>query len=180
MNKKGISLVALVITIIVLIILTAAVVVTGTLKLENYVDDYGYEYTYRIVDAEIEVADAEVVGEKAAVLSKVADKEILANLLDTLYAVDNNVFAKEYMMQGYQIQIQKVDVLPLEQTLKELEELNEPALETLRKVANNLKLIADSTNKLIDAQDLNSLSNYQGKMDECFEAVNRWMSEYEL
>lgn len=158
----------------------AAVVVTGTLKLENYTDDYGYEYTYRIVDAEIKVADVETVGEKTAIYNKIADKNILDNIMNSLYEVDNNVYCKEYMYQGYEINVEVIDPSKIETALNDLKELNEPAFETLRKVANNLKLIINSTNKLIENDDLNSLANYQGKVEECFNAINNWMAEYEL
>ena len=59
----------------------AAVVVTGTLKLGEYTDDYGYEYSYRIVDATLKKADTESVGNKVALYNDVADKKILSTLL---------------------------------------------------------------------------------------------------
>lgn len=158
----------------------SAIVVTGTLKLENYTDDYGYEYAYRLTDVSIEEADTSAVGDKITAYNQIADKKVLSNIMDALYALDNNVFCKEYMQAGYNIKVEKVDTNNLKQTIEDLKNINNQDLDILRKVAENLVLIADSTNALIEKEDLNSLEKYEEKILECFDAINNWMAKYEL
>lgn len=158
----------------------AAVIVKGTLKLEDYVDDYGYEYSYRLIDVEIEEADVTTVGEKINLYNQVADKEILTGIMDSLYAVDNNVFYEEYIKNGYSIKIEKVDDTNLKQAVKNIEDLNIPELSSLHELGKELQVIIEETNKCIDEQNSNSLKSYQGRVDDCFNKLNMWMTEYEL
>lgn len=158
----------------------AAVVVTGTLKLEDYTDDYGYEYSYRIVDATLKNADTEAVGEKVALYNEVADKKILSNLLENLYVIDDDVFYEEYKLQGYNVKIQKVDLEVFENIIKAIEDIKSDDLNTLKKAAEDAKSIGEEVNKIIDTQKIEGLKDYQKDMNECFDKINSWMLEYEL
>ena len=158
----------------------AAVVVTGTLKLGEYTDDYGYEYSYRIVDATLKKADTESVGNKVALYNDVADKKILSTLLENLYILDDDVFCKEYKMQGLNIKIQKVDVSVFDSVIKSIDELGSEDLSILKKTAEDAKKIGNEINKIIDSQDIEKLKDYQERMNECFDNINSWILEYEL
>lgn len=158
----------------------AAVVVTGTLKLEDYIDDYGYQYSYRLVDAKIEPADTETVGEKIAIYNLIADKNILANIMDAMYAVDYDVFYEDYIRSGYNVKIEKVNVSGVEQAIKDLDELNNDGLKLLSDVAHDTKEIINSVNTSIDNQDYTAMKTHQTKLDNCFNNINQWMCEYEL
>lgn len=158
----------------------AAVVVTGTLKLENYIDDYGYEYSYRIVDATLKNADTESVGEKVALYNEVADKKILSNLIENLYVLDDDIFYEEYKLQGYNVKIQKVDLESFENIIKSIDAINSEDLILLREAAENAKKIGEKTNKIIDTQEIEGLKDYQADMNACFDKINSWMLEYEL
>ena len=98
----------------------AAIMVRGTLKLEEYTDAYGYSYNYRIVDATIEEADTSELGEKIVLYNKLAEKEIMTNLMETLYAVDNNVYYDEYISQGATYDRAIVDLTNLEKVINDL------------------------------------------------------------
>ena len=65
-----------------------AVRVTGTMQLGNTTDDYGYEYTYRIVDAVCEPIDLGTVSEDYALWVSIAEDGLVADLnrmLDGVY-----------------------------------------------------------------------------------------------
>ena len=100
----------------------AAVMVRGTLKLEPYTDAYGYSYNYRLVDVKIEKADTSELGEKIALYNKLAEKEILTNLMAMLYAVDDNVFYDEYTANGATYERQVVDTSKIDTILTNLED----------------------------------------------------------
>ena len=158
----------------------SAIVVTGTLKLEYYMDEYGYEYDYRLVDVSIKEADTSTVGDKITAYNQIGDKKVLTNIMESLYDLDNNVFCKDYIKGGYNITVEVVDTKNLKQAIEDIDTINNSDLELLKKVAENLVLIANSTNALIEKGDLNSLENYQEKIIECFDGINNWMAKYEL
>ncbi len=67
-----------------------AIRVTGTLKVEDYEDEYGYRYNYRIVDATYEIVDTSELGERYAVWQSLAADGVTSDInaaLDYLYFV---------------------------------------------------------------------------------------------
>ena len=54
--------------------------ITGTLRLEDITDDYGYEYNYRIVDATCEVVDLSNVSREYALYQSLAEDGVIADV----------------------------------------------------------------------------------------------------
>lgn len=54
--------------------------VTGTLKLEDVTDDYGYEYNYRIVDAKYETVNLSEVSHEYALYQALAEDGVIADV----------------------------------------------------------------------------------------------------
>ena len=158
----------------------AAIMVRGTLKLEEYTDAYGYSYNYRIVDATIEEADTSELGEKIVLYNKLAEKEIMTNLMETLYAVDNNVYYDEYISQGATYDRAIVDLTNLEKVIDDLKEFNKEDVSILVNVANSLKEIAEDTNYLIEQKNYTKIVEYKERTLQLFYDLNNWMGIYEL
>lgn len=158
----------------------AAIMVKGTLKIENFTDSYGYTYKYRIVDATIEEADTSDLGDKITLYNKLAEKEILKNLMDTLYSVDNNVYYDEYTADGATYDREIIDITNLEKVIKDLEEFNVEEVSVLVKVATNLKEIATDTNKLIEQKNYTKISEYKEGTLQLFYDINNWMNLHAL
>ena len=158
----------------------AAVMVKGTLKLEPYTDEYGYSYSYRIVDVSIEEADTSELGDKIALYNKLAQKEILTNIMQVLYAVDENVYYDEYTSNGTTYERKIVDITSLKTVLKNLEEFNSEDVSILKEVTNELKDIATKTNKLIEEEKYNEVLKYKSKTLALFYKINDWMELYQL
>ena len=59
-----------------------AIKVTGTLEVGSFTDEYGYEYNYRIKDAEYEVVDLTSVSEKYALWQSIASDGIVSAVDD--------------------------------------------------------------------------------------------------
>ena len=53
-------------------------------------------------------------------------------------------------------------------------------LDKLKKLAEDIKKIANIVNDLIDKEDFNSLKKYENDVIDCFDLLNEWMAEYEL
>lgn len=67
-----------------------AIEVTGRMKVEDYTDEYGYEYNYRIVDASYRIVDLSTVSEQYALWMSIASDGVvgeLTKMLDYLYFV---------------------------------------------------------------------------------------------
>lgn len=158
----------------------AAIMVRGTLKLEPYTDSYGYSYNYRIVDVTIEEVDTSELGEKITLYNKLAEKEILTNLIETLYAVDNNVYYDEYISQGAIYDRAIVDLTNLEKVINNLKEFNPQDVSILINTSTKLKEIAEDTNKLIEQKNYTKIIEYKERTLQLFYDLNNWMSVYEL
>lgn len=158
----------------------AAIMVRGTLKLESYTDAYGYSYNYRIIDATIEEADTSELGEKIVLYNKLAEKEILTRLMDTLYWVDENVYYDEYTANGDYYEREIVDLTNLESVITDLESFEPEEVSILKSVANKLKEIAIETNKLLEEENYDKILEYKERTLQLFYDVGDWMSLYEL
>jgi len=65
-----------------------AVRATGTMEVGNFTDDYGYQYGYRLVDAELEVVDLGEVSEEYALWQSIASDGVVGEInamFDYLY-----------------------------------------------------------------------------------------------
>ena len=158
----------------------AAVLVKGTLKLEPYTDEYGYSYNYRIVDVTIENADTSDLGEKITLYNKLAEKEILTKLMDTLYWVDENVFYDEYTANGAVYDRTIVDLTNLDAVINDLSEFNTEEVSILINTANKLKELTIEVNKLTENKEYEKIKEYKERTIELFYAIGDWMSLYEL
>lgn len=158
----------------------AAVMVRGTLKLEPYTDAYGYSYNYRLVDVKIEKADTSELGEKIALYNKIAEKEILTNLMAMLYAVDDNVFYDEYTANGATYERQVVDTSKIDTILTNLEDFKEQDISILKEVAEELKNIATDTNELIQKENYEKVLEYKERTLNLFYRIGEWMRLYQL
>lgn len=158
----------------------AAVMVRGTLKLEPYTDAYGYSYNYRLVDVKIEKADTSELGEKIALYNKLAEKEILTNLMAMLYAVDDNVFYDEYTANGATYERQVVDTSKIDTILTNLEDFKEQDISILKEVAEELKNIATDTNELIQKENYEKVLEYKERTLNLFYRIGEWMRLYQL
>ena len=158
----------------------AAVMVRGTLKLEPYTDAYGYSYNYRLVDVKIEKADTSELGEKIALYNKLAEKEILTNLMAMLYAVDDNVFYDEYTANGATYERQVVDISKIDTILTNLEDFKEQDISILKEVAEELKNIATDTNELIQKENYEKVLEYKERTLNLFYRIGEWMRLYQL
>lgn len=158
----------------------AAVMVKGTLKLEPYTDEYGYSYNYRIVDVEVEEADTSELGHKIALYNKLAEKEILTKVMETLYSLDDNVFYDEYIANGAEYERQIIDLTVIDGLIADLESFKEDEVKILINIAKNLKEIASETNKLIEEEKYNKIADYKDETEQLFYSLNDWMGEYEL
>jgi len=158
----------------------AAVIVSGTLKLEEYTDSYGYSYNYRLVDVTVTQADSSIAGDKVVLYNEIADKEILDNLLNTLAMVEGNVFHDEYIEYYGPYDMEIVDTTRIIRAIDGLKHLNRSEFDILLETANILLEVTTETNKLIENEDYSKLIDYKEKINECYNNINAWMSEYEL
>lgn len=158
----------------------AAVMVRGTLELEPYTDSYGYSYNYRLVDITIEEADTSELGEKITLYNKLADKQILTQIMDILYAVDYNVYYDEYTANGETYNREIVNVTNLETVIKELKEFNTDDVSILIDLSTKLKTIATDVNKLIEQNKYTTISEYKEDVLNLFYELGDWMELYQL
>lgn len=158
----------------------AAVMVKGTLKLEPYIDAYGYSYNYRLTDVEIETADTSDLGEKIALYNKLAEEKILTNLMAILYSVDDNVFYDEYTTNGSKYERQIVDISKVDTVIKNLEKFNAEDVSILNEVAKELKEIAQDTNDFIQKEEYEKILEYKDRTLNLFYEIGSWMQKYQL
>lgn len=158
----------------------AAVVVKGTLKLEDYTDEYGYTYGYRMVDVTIELADTSNLGSKLSLYNQLADKEILTGIMDTLYLADSNIYYDMYIQYGDSYERETVDTTAIDEVIENLKSFDQNDVQILVTIADELKDLTVTTNKLVETEDYDKLADYQTQIDDLFNSINEWMADYEL
>ena len=163
----------------------SAVMVVGTLKLEEYTDQYGYKYNVRLVDTHVEEISSEEIAEKMEIYNQLADKGILGDMLNDLYALDINIFYDNYT-QRYGESFTNAEtrtIISLEKVknvISTIQELNRSEYDSLLNLATRMETLIKNTNDLIEEGKYDELSNYKEELNSCFNEIWTWMGEYEV
>ena len=156
----------------------SAVIVKGTLKIEEYTDAYGYTYDCRLVDVTVTTANENDLGEKIAIYNQIAETGVLSNILNVLTMVDYSVFHEDYGIGVDELIL--ADEALLDEAITKLNELNKEEYKLLLEIAKDLKQISKETNQLLNNKKYDELATYKQQVNTQFEKIGKWMSEYEL
>ena len=76
-----------------------AIQVTGTLEFGDYTDEFGYEYSYRIVDATYSILDTTNMSEELRLWQQLASTDVVADLYTMLEYLNFTCFWATYTME---------------------------------------------------------------------------------
>lgn len=159
---------------------TAPVKVTGKLVFGDFTDDYGYQYSYKIIDAEMQILDETEISEKTRVYYTVSEKDYVVDVYNVIEAifqvayydemnVDPNIFS-----QFGPIPFERYE--EIKSTLEKLntnKEYNEFIFILNRAEETRVKL-----NKDLAENNTENYLNYKTAADELFDAFTEFTNKY--
>ena len=156
--------------------------ITGTLRFANYVDAYGYEYGYRIEDAEIVELNAEEVSETMRVYYTLAENSYIEEVYAVMSYIDQVACYQDY---GYEVtDFDSFGTIPF------------PAYSSIHKVVTSLntngeyndylamleltKETVDKVNASLEAKDYEHYNDYKETSAQLFAMFNDFINKYEF
>lgn len=150
-----------------------AVEVTGTIKFEDYTDEMGYSYNYRIVDAEFKLADVDSMSEEIKIYTDLVDKGFPNKISDIILLVNNINTIK---VEGGNLE--EIDLIP-EELIDELysmfDGLDKSKYEDILSVVSDLEILVDNINNALISKDYDSMERYIDMELYIFYDVYEWL-----
>ena len=156
--------------------------IIGTLKFANYVDAYGYEYGYRIEDAEIVELDAKEVSETMRVYYTLAENSYIEELYAVMSYIDQVACYQDYGFEA--TDFDSFGTIPF------------PAYSSIHNVVTSLntngeyndylemleltKETMDKVNTSLEAKDYEHYNGYKDESEQLFTMFNAFINKYEF
>lgn len=147
--------------------------IVGTIKFENITDQMGYSYNYRIVDAEITLADIEDMSEDVQIYTDLVDRGFPDKISNIILIINNINTIKA---EGGDIE--SVEVIP-EELVDELyslfDGLDKSKYQDVLSIVDNLKTLVDTINNALISKNYDILDTYIDNELEIFYDVYEWL-----
>lgn len=147
--------------------------VVGTIKFEDYTDERGYFYEYRIVDAEVNVANIKNLDDNLKIYTDLIDKGFM-NKINEIILLLNNINSIHY---------EYVEIIP-EELLVELESLfdnlDKSKYSEILSIVEELKGVIRDVNNALITKDYDKLELFKGKDFEILNSVADWFRKAKL
>lgn len=156
--------------------------ITGIINFDNYTDDYGYNYEYRINDAVITVLDETELSETMKIYYTVTENDYIGEIYNVCLFIDEVAYYEDYdltiedILEFGEIPFDRYnEIFDTITSLNKNGEYNE-FLELLNKVENTRQEI----NKTILAKEADKFVNYQTISGELYETFTNFINKYEF
>lgn len=152
--------------------------IVGTIIFEDYTDEMGYSYEYRIVDAEVNEADVEYLSDDVKIYTDLVNKGF-PDKISAIILLVNNINSMEYEGQN----IEDAEIIP-EELLVELDSLfdnlDKSKYEDILAIVEDLKALVKDVNNTLISKDYDNMEAFKGKELEIFYSVYDWLMKAEL
>lgn len=152
--------------------------IVGTLKFENITDEMGYSYQYRIVDAEVNIADVKVMNEEVKAFTALVDRGFTNAVSNILTEANKILYCKEYG-QSYE----EMSPIP-EEMIAEVDAmfngLDKSKYTEILSIVEDLKALVDDINSVLESKNYDEMKNLEDKDYEIFYDVYEWLMKAEF
>lgn len=157
--------------------------VVGTLTIDDYVDDYGYEYPYRISDATYEVVDESSLPEGYSVYYTLATNNDIYNLYAMMSYLDSYAYYEYYDLTAEEAI--KQPAIDLEkhnysEILKRVQSYNNTEYDDFINLLKECKELETETNNKLKDGNPSSLRLLQTKVDNLYNHFNSFITKYTM
>lgn len=152
--------------------------IVGTIKFEDFTDEMGYSYEYRIVDAEIKLADVESLSEDVQIYTDLVNRGFPDKISEIILLL-NDISRMTYEGES----LENVDVIP-ESLLSDLDSLfdglDKSKYQDILEIVEDLKILVNDVNSSLISKDYSNMDRFIGKELEVFYSVYNWLMKAEL
>ena len=154
--------------------------VKGVLKAGNIVDEFGYNYPFKIMNASYSKIDTEMLSKNQLIYSALSKDGIINDLSMFANKAAENCFFEEYGKT--EDQIEKVNNSDFEKLITKINVISETDYTELIALIENFKAINEAVNTNIDNKNyaLNSSNAMAEKFNIWFSNFNAWLNKYEI
>jgi hypothetical protein len=155
--------------------------VVGTLKIGNFVDDYGYEYMHRIEDATYEVLDETSLPDGYDVYYNLSSTDDIYKLYYMMTYIDFYAYYDYYEMTSAQIlEEPKVNLeeCGYKEALERAKSFNDERYNPYIEMVEKCVELEAKVNKYLEEKDANGLKSLQPDVDKLFENFNKFIKKY--
>ena len=155
--------------------------IVGTLKIGNFVDEYGYEYMYRIEDATYEVLDETSLPEGYDVYYTLSSNDDIYNLYFIMSYVDYYIYYDYYGMTSAQVMEEpKVDLSTAnyDESLNRVKSYNDDRYQDFINMLETCKTLETKINECLEKKDATALKKMQPDVDKLYENFNKFITKY--
>ena len=157
--------------------------IVGTLKIGNFVDEYGYEYLYRIEDATYEVVDETSLPDGYDVYYTLSSNDDIYNLYFIMSYVDYYIYYDYYGMTSAQVMEEpKVDLSTAnyEESLNRVKSYKDERYQDFIDMLETCNTLATKINECLENKDANALKKMQPDVDALYENFNKFITKYSI
>jgi len=158
------------------------VTVKGTLEIGNFKDEFEYEYSVRIKDAEVEKADVAKLSENILMYSAISQEGLVDEMNIAINEIDQIIYY-DYYQTYYGVSpenLVKFETVKIDKIISRLMAINTTAYSDIIKVMKDAKALAITANGNLDAGDYEKNKSLQAELDNVFYGFSAWMAKYEM
>ena len=155
--------------------------IVGTLVVGEFVDDYGYEYMYRIEDASYEELSEENLPDGYDVYYTLSSNDDIYNLYFIMSYVDYYAYFDYYGLTSAQILAEpKVNLSEAgyEDSLNRVKSYKDERFTPFVEMLEKCKELETKINKCLDEKDASALKKLQPEIDKLYENFNKFITKY--
>jgi len=158
------------------------VTVKGTLEIGNFKDEFEYEYSVRIKDAEVAKADVAKLSENILMYSAISQEGLVDDMNNAISAIDEIIYY-DYYETYYGISpddLVKFETVKIDKIISRLMAINATDYSDIIKVMREAKSLATTANSNLDSREYEKNKALQAELDNVFYGFSAWMAKYEI
>jgi hypothetical protein len=153
--------------------------VVGKLITGKFTDDYGYEYDFKIVDAEYQKIDDKDIPEDFNVYYTLSADGYPFKLFDIVMLIDLYAYYPQYEIDVSELST-PIDFFDYEEVKQKVESYNDDDYDEFLEMWKKSKEIVDQINVFINDGTPEKCPTLQAEAMVLFERFNTWINKYEM
>ena len=156
--------------------------ITGTINFDNYTDDYGYNYEYRINDATITVLDETELSEKMKIYYTLTENDYLGEIYNVCSFIDQVAYHNDYEIPVEEIiNYGEIPFDKYQEILDSITSINKNGeYDEFIALLNKTETTRQDVNKVILAKESDKFESFQTVSGELYEMFTAFINKYEF
>ena len=152
------------------------------MEIGTFKDEFEYEYSVRIKDAEVEKADVAKLSENILMYSAISQEGLVDEMNNVINEIDQIIYY-DYYQTYYGVSpenLVKFETVKIDKIISRLMAINATAYSDIIKVMKDAKALAITANSNLDMKDYEKNKSLQSELDNVFYGFSAWMAKYEM